>query len=89
MVQLLVEAKSRSLLEPFVAARDVTSVGVVLGVGINVLRQVLLLGKVSTANIAYESLKAHVQGDQMPLKAESGGKTLTAPLHGADKGILV
>lgn len=65
------ETQAGALLELLVAAIIVACVRVVLGVSVDVLRQILLLSKITPTHITNEPLETHVQGDQVALEAES------------------
>ena len=88
VVQLLVKAEARSLLKLLVATLEIAGVRMVLGMGVDVLCQVLLLSKVAAAHIANESLEAHVQRDQMSLEAEARAEIFATVGHGTDIGVL-
>jgi hypothetical protein len=72
MLEPLVVTESRFLLEHHVAALEVALVRVVQGVRVDVLVEVLLLREAPTADLAPESLHAHVDSHEVALKAEAG-----------------
>ena len=77
------------MLELLVAALEIAGVRMVLGMGVDVLCQVLFLSKVAAAHIANESFEAHVERDQMSLEAEARAEILATVGHGTDIGVLV
>ena len=89
VLKLLVKAEARPLLEFLLAARVITGVWMILGVSVYMFRQILLLCKVATADVADEALEPHVQGDQMSFQAEAGAERLATVGHGTDIGVLV
>ena len=57
---LLVDAKSGSLLETFLASLEIAGVWSRVGVGIQMFFKVLVLGKITTTQFAHKAFKTHV-----------------------------
>ena len=64
-----------------------------LGMGIEMLGQILFLSKWSSANITFESFEAKMDGQEVSLQAETGGELFAAARHRAHRllgiGVLV
>lgn len=84
VVFLTMSAESGPLFELEVAARELAGVRMLLSVGVHVLHQVLLLGKLAVAHVALELLDAAVDCNEVSLETKPGGKRLVATWHGAD-----
>jgi len=82
---LPVEAEAGPLLELAVAAVNLTYVRVELCVDVEVLCQVLLLREAAAANVAFESLAAQMNRQEVTFEAEARGKLLEAVGHRADE----
>jgi hypothetical protein len=89
MLQFLVETKPGALFELFMAPWLITFIRVVLGVSVDMLCKILLLGKVPPAHITDEPFKAHVESDKVPLEAKSGAELLATVLQSAHESALV
>jgi hypothetical protein len=87
VLQLFVKTKSGSLLKFLVASLIITSVRVILCMGVDVLRQILFLSEVSTTHIAYEALEPHVQRDEMTLETEPRGEVFATVGHRANERV--
>ena len=61
----------------------------VLGVRIDMLREILFLSEVAPADIAHEPLETHMERDQVSLEAESGAEILSTVCHGANEGVFI
>lgn len=89
MVFFAVAAEPGALFELHMAALYLALVGVVLGVDIHVLYQVLLLSKRSVANLTNVLLHSTVDGDEVSFQAEATAELFVTASHGADVHALV
>mgnify|MGYP001028630090 CR=1 FL=1 len=89
MFALFMQAKPRPLLIFNRATRKVAWIGEFVGVDIDVLLQILILGKVLATKVADKALEPYVMNHDMPFEAESVIKLLFAVLKGADELIWV
>ena len=87
MLQLLVKTKPGSLLELLVASLEVACVWMILCMSIDVLRQILFLSEVPSADITHKPLETHVERDQVSLETEPRGEVRPTVRHGADKRV--
>jgi len=78
---LSVEAQSGPLFELFLTAIYVAGVGEVLGVHIDVLGEVLLLGEHPAALLALELLQLTVNCQEVPLQAKPTRELFLAPIN--------
>ena len=85
MFALFVQAKPRPLLKFYFAAMEVTWIREFIRVDIDVLLQILILGKVLPTKVADKSFEPYVVNHDVPLEAQSVIELLFTVLKCADE----
>ena len=80
--------QARSLPKFLLALVNSASVWIKGGMSVYMLHQILLLCKISAAQLTLESLEAQMNGNEMPFKTEFGREIFAAIIDSADDLIV-